>query len=444
MRLSLRRIALVLGIMALGSTLPAQADIVTDWAATSTATVLPGPQAAGTIAEQFPNFSVDLATVHIAIYDTVVAFKGGYEPFAAVPASIPPGASFDAAVHEAAYQVLSTMFPSRSALYLGTYNTRMAAAVVADGQPAVDAGKAVGADVANQILTLRGWKKAVPSDGREVFLDTSWAFVTPQLIGVFVPRPAPLVNANVPNIKPFTLSKPDQFKPKGPPQLKSGLYAKAFDEVKALGIADGVNSPRSADEDNLSALATDPPGPFYTRNLRRLLADNPLSLVDNARVLAAGWVAQSDAFIGCFDAKYNKFRFWRPRTAIPAAADDGNKQTVADPTWTPNEVTPNHPEYPSAHSCGAGSLFEVVRKVYGTKNIPFSIDNTSGSIVRTYASTGAFLDDLQDARIFGGMHFRFATADGMQLGNQTAKWVMKHHFRPVEEEDEDEHEHESD
>jgi hypothetical protein len=252
------------------------------------------------------------------------------------------------------------------------------------------------------------------------------------VIGVFVPRAAPLVGDNIPNIKPFTLKVPAQFQPNGPPQLKSGAYTKDFDEVKALGIADGVNSPRSAAEDSLAALGTDPPGPFYTRNLLRLLTANPLGLVDNARVLAAGWTAQADAFIGCFDAKYNKFRFWRPRTAIPAAADDGNKQTVADTTWTPNEVTPNHPEYPSAHSCGAGSLFEVVRKVYGTKNISFVIDNTPGTIVRPYTSTDAFLADLQDARVFGGMHFRFATEDGMLLGRQTANWVLAHHFKPVD------------
>ena len=419
-------VAIGLGFVALGSSLPAQADIVADWADTGARTVTGaavGVPPLSTPEDRSPNYSVDLATLHIAIYDTVVAFEGGYDPFAAVPASLPAGASFDAAVHEAAYQVLSTLFPARSAHYLTDYTNRMAAAVVADGAAAVNSGRAVGADVAAQVIALRS------NDGRENLVDISWASNPNPPAGQFVPSGPALAGRGNPNTRPFVMTNAAQFRPAGPPALTSEQYAEDYNEIQQDGI-DDARSTRTQAEDDLAQFGTSPPPLFWTRNLNRFA--NLPETVDNARLMAAIWVAHSDASIACFEAKYY-YKFWRPRTAIPNGGVDGNDATDVDGSWLPNNTTPNHPEYPAAHSCASASSFEVIRQLNGNKKkLSFFMDFAPNVLVRPYDSTDDFLKDIKDARVLGGMHFRTSTDDGTNLGRQVAKYVLKHHFRPVD------------
>jgi hypothetical protein len=421
---------LVLGLLAMtaGVSAPARADLVTDWNAVAASTIAPpGNPAGATPAERVPVYAVDLATFQVALYDTIVAFEGGYDPFASVPNAPLSGASFEAAVNEAAYRILVALYPSRSSFYLSAYTAKMAG-IAGQGSTAIGRGQAVGADVANQILAWRA------NDGRETSVDiTEWTNPGPTVAGRFqTPNALALVGRTTPSIRPFTLRDASQFRPQGPPALDSEEYAEDYAEVQSKGVEDARSS-RSADEDALAKFHTEAPPLFWPRNLRRL-ASMP-HIVDNARLLAAVWVAHADATIGCFEAKYH-FRFWRPRTAIPNGAIDGNADTLADTSWLPNEPTPNHPEYPAAHSCSAGASMEVVRQLYGTKHIDFTMDSTAGGGVLSpmnYHSTDDFVKDIKDARVFGGMHFRTSTDDGTSLGRRVAKWVLKYRFRPLDE-----------
>ena len=107
--------------------------------------------------------------------------------------------------------------------------------------------------------------------------------------------------------------------------------------------------------------------------------------------------------------------------------------TVADANWTPVVPTPNHPEYPAAHSCSSGAMAEVLRYFFGTVHVSFKFDSTvKNTIVHSYTTTDELVADVQAARIHGGMHFRTATEHGAALGAKVARWVTAHHFQQSE------------
>ena len=212
------------------------------------------------------------------------------------------------------------------------------------------------------------------------------------------------------------------------------IFARKSDlnEVEALGSVASVL--RTADETDLARFYTDPP-PLYTpRNWRRFATDSQ-SIADNARLLALLWVSTADSSLGCFESKYH-YRFWRPRTAIPRADEDGNPETTADPGWAPIVPTPNHPEYPAAHTCSEGALAEALRQFYGTKKIHFILDSGVAGLlhpVHEFTSTDQMVMEVADARVFGGMHFRNSTREGARLGRRTTEWISERFFRRVDE-----------
>jgi hypothetical protein len=138
------------------------------------------------------------------------------------------------------------------------------------------------------------------------------------------------------------------------------------------------------------------------------------------------WTSMADTLLGCFESKYH-FLFWRPASAITLADTDGNDATVADPAWTPFAAVPNHPEYPAAHGCIAGAMREVLRREVGRK-VSFSFDSLVTSTSHPYTSIDDMADDLREARLWGGMHFRTALEDGTALGRQTTRFILKKEF----------------
>jgi hypothetical protein len=416
--------SMILALLVVAGTLSAQANVVADWDAIAAATITPPPGVvlppAVTEAEQRPIFQVDLASVHVAIYDAVNAIDRQHEPFAIVPTSRVEGASQEAAVVGAAYGVLKGLFPGRSALYQSAYDSYVLSAAA---DPSKVQGLAVGAEVAAGILELR------KNDGRL----TPVTYVTTGAPGDFVPGPTPLVNPFLPFVKPFAIRSAAQFRAPEPPALTSEKYADDLNEVEAKGSAASVV--RTADETDLAKFYTDPP-PLYTpRNWRRFASDIQ-SIADNARLLALLWVSTADALLGCFESKYH-YRFWRPRTAIPRADEDGNPETIADPGWAPVVPTPNHPEYPAAHTCSEGSLAEALHQFYSTKKIDFILDSGVAGLlhpVHEFTSTDQMVMEVADARVFGGMHYRNSTREGARLGRRTTEWIAERFFRRVDEE----------
>lgn len=385
-------------------------NAVSIWNEIATNTINVAPAATGTPEERRPVYTNDLATVHVAIYDAVIAIAGTHKPFATTPTTPAAGASMDAAAGAAAYGVLRALFPSRGALYQGAYDSFVAA--IPDGE-AKSRGLTLGAEVAAATVALRA------NDGRSVVLPPYVPGTEP---GQF--RGTNPVNTYAPYIRPFVMTSTAQFRPDGPNALTSAEYAADVNETRDWGGA--TSSLRSAAQTELARFHTEPPPRFWPRNLRWFMTTSP-ELAENARLAALIWVAQSDALNACFEAKYH-YQFWRPFSAIRLADTDGNPATSADPTWTPTVPTPNHPEYPAAHGCGSGAAAESLRQFYGTKKINFQIDSTVTGTVRHYDSTDAMVDDAQMARIFGGMHFRTSTVHGIVLGTKAAKLVARERF----------------
>jgi hypothetical protein len=399
-------------LVAAGST---KADVIADFNAVAARTATPSVTYPAVTPEEKRTLSfVDLATVHLAMYDAVVAIEGGYEPYAIRPVSPAQGASASAAAAAAACTVLQDLFPNRAPQYQ---------ADCAPYQPgaSTDAlttkGIALGVEVGQKMLLERA------NDGRNTPLD----YVAGGAAGDFVPAaPGNPVWHFAPNMRAFTLYSPAQFRADGPPALTSASYAEAFNEVKALGRAGGTALTQKQLES--ARFHTENPNLFWPRATRVFL-DRP-TLVENARLGALLQVSIGDAILGCFDSKYF-FDAWRPRNAIPAGDVDGNPTTGADGGWTPLATSPNHPEYPSGHSCIAGAVGEVVKAYHGTPQVRFSWNSTVTGTTHEYGSVTEMVREIKNARVHGGMHFRFSNDDGAALGARTARWAVQNYLGPL-------------
>jgi hypothetical protein len=153
------------------------------------------------------------------------------------------------------------------------------------------------------------------------------------------------------------------------------------------------------------------------------------SVAEHARLMAMIWVAHADTQNACFESKYF-YQFWRPSSAVTLADTDGNDATTVDASWVPLVTTPNHPEYPAAHSCIAGALAETLRIYFGTPNITFDFTSTFTGTTHHFATTQGMVDEIQIARIAGGIHFRASTVDGAALGKNVANWALTRNFQP--------------
>jgi len=388
-------------------------SVVSTWYDVGMNTINVPAATTGTPQEQRPVASADMAAMHVAMYDAVIAIVGTHKPFAATTKVATAGASVDAAAIAAAYGVLQGLFPARSAQYQPAYDEGLAK--IAEGD-AKARGIAIGRDIAAQVVALRA------QDGR---LTPVAPYVPGTGPGQF--RGANPINTFMPSMKPMSLTSVAQFRAPGPPALTSARYASDFNETKVM--AGTASTARSAQQTEIARFHTEPPGTFQARNFRRFVASQP-SVAENARLAAQMWVTVNDLTLACFESKYH-YNAWRPTTAINFADTDGNPDTEADPAWTPFVATPNHPEYPAAHGCVLGGLGEMLKRYFGTREVQFTLDSTVTGTTHTYHATDELATESTLARIWGGMHFRTSVEHGIALGQSTAGWVADHHFQPV-------------
>jgi membrane-associated phospholipid phosphatase len=235
---------------------------------------------------------------------------------------------------------------------------------------------------------------------------------------------------------PWVMVTHSQFRPAGPPALTSALYAKVFNEIKDFGSL--TSSVRTAEETAYAQFwATSTPVYNWDSVALELGAQRHMSLLENARLFAELNVAIADAAIAVWDAKYH-YVFWRPVTAIPLADTDGNPATIADPTWQPLLITPNHPEYPSSHAGLTGAAATVLAHFFGEDSSFVVPSDALPGVVRSFSSFDAAQEEVANARIFGGIHYRASTDDGRKLGTAVGKYVLENAFQRFERgEDED-------
>ena len=388
-----------------------QGRAVADWSLIAQNTIV-------AVGRRFPGeAAVYMGIVHATIYDVVVAIEGGYRPYAITP-TVPPNTSVDAAVAAAAHRVLVERFHDQQATLDDLYDAYLNG--IPDGEAKTN-GILVGEEVGVGMLQLRA------NDG----LDSSVPYVQrPPGPGVYEPTaPVPPLGTRMPGVLPLALEYASQFRPHGPPALRSGEYTHDVNEVKYLGRID--SRVRSTDQTAVALFWTDHDIPQWNRNLLRLADARGLTAIETARMLAMTHVAGGDAMIGCFDAKYH-YLSWRPLHAVLRADTDGNPHTTPDPTWQTLLPTPNHPEYPSAHACHTTAIAETLESFFGPGRLRFSVDSLVTGETRYYKRFREVVAEVNDARVWAGFHFRYSQEDGSRIGRKVARFVVTNFFQPLD------------
>jgi hypothetical protein len=249
--------------------------------------------------------------------------------------------------------------------------------------------------------------------------------------GVWQPTPPAFLPALTPwmaGLRPFTLTSPHQFRADGPPALSSAQWTEDYNEIKAYGAA--VGSLRTPAQTELGRFWAEHPVAQYTRIWRDLASAQGLSTSENARLFAMLSFGLADALVACWESKYH-FQFWRPVTAIRAGDSDRNACTAPDAAWSSAMPTPNHPEYPAAHSTAAGAQATVIAEFFGTKKVPLPLSSAVTGTAYVLDSTDDFVKELIEARIMGGMHYRTSAVHGAVMGRKVGGWLARQYFQPV-------------
>ena len=404
LRLSTLIAALVIGLTPLASA----SNPVIDWnqIALSTALTTPGTQ-------------IYLTYVNLAMYDAVNAIDRRYQQYGPEFHG-PRDASKEAAAISAAYQTLLNYFPGQAAALQAQYDAAIAG--IPDCQ-AKASGIAVGQIAAARIVALR------TGDGRGA--NVPYTYPSSPEPGVWIPTPPAFVPPATPwvgQMVPFTMQSASQFLPvNGPPDLGSQQWAREFNEVKLLGAAN--STVRTAAQTEIALFWTANPVATFFGAFGQLAIDRHLSLSKSARLLAMLSVAFTDGGIGCWNAKYH-FSFWRPVTAIPNGAIDGNAETEADPAWLPLASTPPHPEFPAAHGCATGAIARTLENFFGTPNVKFSVTSAVTHTTHTYYNVRQLEAEAYWARIYAGFHYRHSLDEGFKLGHRVAKQLNQNFFQP--------------
>jgi hypothetical protein len=375
-------------------------------------------RAAITVAKQFQTQSmIYISFAQAAVYDAVVAIEGGYQPYQ-IRLTHVPEASVDAAVATAAHDVLVHYFPAQQAELDADYATALAA--IPDGV-VKDTGIDVGRASAAGIIALRR------GDGLEA--DIGFAMPAPDT-GVWqLPVGQTPQTPWVSQLRPFMLARPDQFRPGPPLKLTSKAWARDFHEVKVVGRVDSPD--RTAEQTDIARFWSTNAIVQYNTAFAQLTQARGLDAVESARLFAMGNLVGADALIACFEAKYH-YLFWRPQFAIPQGDTDPNPDTIGDPSWTPLLATPNHPEYPGAHGCLTAAEAEVFATFFHTKWIQIELTSTVANLLhptRHYETTSDLVQEMVNARVWGGIHYRQSVEVGVDLGQNVARWTLKRYFR---------------
>ena len=394
--------AMIGALICLGVSGRAYANVITDWDAKAVAIVTP---LMANFAATSPYMAQRMmGMVHAAMFDAVNSIERRYRPYLVqLPAE--RATSEDAAAATAAAAVLATIDPKTAdemKVALATY-----LASIPDGTAKFD-GVKLGEAVAARVVAARANDGCyAPDDYRPRTAP-----------GVYVPT-AITAASMWPNMKPFALATGSQFRPSPPISLESKEWATDFNELKDYG---GKISPKRTAQQTETARFWLMAGPqAYHPFVRQLATAKQMSIDDSARFMTLVAVGLNDALIAVFDAKYH-YNFWRPITAIRNGDFDANPDTDLEATWQPIDNTPMHPEYPCAHCILSGTVAGVVKAVFGTVDIPeIAVTSpTAPGVTHRWSNMTAFTDEVANARIWAGFHYRFSTRVGRRWDIKSA------------------------
>jgi hypothetical protein len=440
LRIGVAAVAVLVAIAGLSASARGQsaANAAIEWNAIASTAIM-------TTAGQPPHAAVlSLAMVQGAVYDAVNAIDGSHQPYLVAPPA-DSGDSKEAAAATAAFRVLvgfpglPGLFPMQLPTLQPLYDASLAG--MPDGAPKTG-GIEVGEAAARAMLAARA------NDGRfgpfkfvEGFDPGAWRLAPPQgPTGIVARDPAPWVGF----VRPFLVPNVEMLRSDGPNPLTSAAYAEDFNEIKELGSL--TSTKRSADQTAAAIFWQDSGPAIWNRIYRSLATSHGLDIVDSARLFAMTNLSAADGSIGCWNDKAY-WSFWRPITAIRAAASDGNRATQADPNWLPlfdpsvpvsgpPLVTPGFPDHPAGHTCISGATVHALRAFFGTNKVSFTAVSNKCSPApcppRTFDRFSDALKEIIGARVWGGIHFRTADVQGAVLGKKVAHYMSKHYFEPVD------------
>jgi hypothetical protein len=355
-----------------------------------------------------------MAIVQIAVHDAVNGITGEYATYLS-PGPAPEDASAEAAAIAAAHHALRNLFPSQAASLDDFYEASLAAHELSDTNPGIEYGQSAAAAIlaarANDNSAQAQFEYTAPGAG---------------LPGVWVRlNNAPALLPGWGNVTPFVLRSGSQFRPDAPPALDSEQYARDYNEIYKIGVLNG--STRTDEQTQIANFWRASPTAIWNPVLTQVIAARDLDLSATARSFALLYLAAADAGIACWDAKYT-YNFWRPMPAIRSGDLDGNDFTAGDLAWSPLLATPPHPEYPSGHSTVSNAMATIQELLFGD-NPGAPIVVTLMGITRQWDTFSEGVDEVIEARIYSGIHFRTADDVGARVGRQIARFVSTHELR---------------
>jgi len=374
-----------------------------------------------------------MSYVQAAVYDAATKIGHRYAPYHHF--SVGAGnASIEAAVIAAAYDTLVYYLGDPTGVLAQHYADSIG--VLPDDKNTTR-GIAVGEAAAADIESLRA------NDGRNAPTPApnAGAPTNPVQAGVWVWPPTPSLQIDqtpwLAVMQPFMLESTSQFRAPPPPALTGDTYAHDLNETMAAGSNLPPGDPRRDVAWFWNANAINQ----LNKTLQDFATQNSMDLLDTTRLLAMGTMVPTDAGMACFDSKYT-YRFWRPITAIQNAGIDGNPATNPPLTpWSPLTATPNHPEYPSQHGCVTSALAQVLAHAVGTPDIDATIWGATAAsptglvTTRVFPTVQSLDDELVNARVWIGFHFRNSVLAGEHLGSAVANWELQRNFQPTADQD---------
>ena len=361
--------------------------------------------------------SRSMTIVQVAVHDAVNLITGRFGTYRAYGPP-PVGASPDAAAIAAAHRTLATLFPAQAP----ALDLARAASLAARALTEADPGIQVGEMTAALLLQARG------NDGASAaqFAYTAPGAGTPGVWTAIGTAPALLPGWG--NVATWVVPSASQFHPDGPPPLGSARWARDYNEVKIMGALSSVK--RTADQTEIARFWLGTPSAIWNSAARRIIDARGLDLSATARTFALMYLAASDAGIACWNAKY-VYNFWRPQAAINNGHLDGNHFTERQEGWVPLFPTPPHPEYTSGHATNSAAMSFTLGLLFGDNPgvAVLASSPTNPSFPRQWARFSQGVDEVIDARIYSGIHYRSADEDGARIGRQVARFVFTHALR---------------
>jgi hypothetical protein len=383
----------------------ARCDVIMDWNTKA--------DAIG-IEKQLPNVpnARGLAMLHIAMFEAVNAIDRRYAPYK-LNLAAERTTSKEAAAASAAYDILVALYPDQKADLDATLAASLSGIAETEAK---SKGIELGKKAAAGIIALRANDS---SDKTENYRP----YATP---GIYVPTTLPIESTS-PALTPWVMGTGSQFRPGPPPALGSETWTRDLNEIREIGSRN--SSKRTAEQTNIGRFWFQTGPRTYNPIVKQIAMARKMDVVDCARLFALSSIAGVDAFIAVFDAKYT-YNLWRPVTAIRNADLTSNAATPREESWTPLGVTPMHPEYPCAHCIVAAAIATVLQAVAGDEVDAISLTSpTAPGVTRKWTRLQDYSDEVSNARVYAGFHYRFSTEVGKDMGKKIGQLTVATQLR---------------